>query len=53
MSTPNPVPPTSTSTLATLEARVKLLESKAGGWLKNNWSHFVTWLGLVYVIFRH
>lgn len=45
--------PSSQTTIQTLESRVKYLETKTESWLKNNWAHFVTWLGLAYGIVKH
>jgi len=43
------------STASDLEARVKALEAKvdaevkgAWAWVKTNWAHFVTWVGVAY-----
>lgn len=41
------------SEVASVEARVKLLESQAQTWISKNWPHFVTWLGVIVSLIRH
>lgn len=45
--------PTTEMKVASLEARVKALESNAMSWLKTNWAHFVTWAGVAYTALKH
>jgi hypothetical protein len=36
-----------------LEAKASAEESKIATWLKTNWAHFVTWLGVAMAFVKH
>jgi len=41
------------TTITSLEARVKALETNTVSWFKTNWAHLVTWAGIAYGVLKH
>jgi hypothetical protein len=39
--------------VSNIKADIKAEESKLWAWLKANWAHFVTWVGLAYNVYKH